>query len=356
MKTIDLEKIKNELNIMTLAENLGLQMGRKNARCFNAAEHKNNDKNYSLAFDMRRNRFKCFACNISGSTIDLYAGVKNLPVKDAIHELWETYFNGSVAAKAAYTYREAPVKEQQDVKRLERETLIGEFSQIYEALQFFCRGLSLEAMNYLTGESRGLTKETIKKFGLFSIRDYQKCNEFLQKGWSLDVLQMSGLCGESGNLIFYKHQLIIPFYEKKQIVFLQGRRFDNAHPKYLMLSDVEVSLFNSDALKRHKKTEPVYICEGVFDAMMMDQNGKTAVAVLGVNNFKKKHAELLAKTGSEVRVLFDNDEAGQIAAAKVADLLLFEGVKAVITNVPKGYKDVTEYFVDRDRPKVALRT
>lgn len=343
MTKINLEKIRNELNILTLAKDLGLDVGRRNARCFNSAAHKHNDKNYSLSFDARRNRFKCFACDCGGSTIDLYAGVRGVTPAVAMKELWESYFGGTAAGIGTrVAYNMIPIKEAININRLERETLIGQFSDIYEALRKFCGGPDLAALDYLYSSKRGLTDNTIRRFELFSIKDYKATNDFLKSHWSLEELKMSGLFGESGNLIFYKHRLIIPFYKLGRIVFLQGRRLDNEHPKYLHLSDVEVPLFNSgvalDCLN-------IVLCEGVFDAMALEQAQIPAMAVLGVNNFKQKHAEWLAKHKPKVSVIFDNDDAGQIAANKVVDLLLFAGCPAELGRVPLQFKDATDWLV-----------
>lgn len=347
MIKISLEKIRNELNILTLAKDLGLQVGRRNARCFNSAAHKNNDGNYSLCFDAKRNRFKCFACNCSGSTIDLYAGIKGIEPSVAMRELWNIYFDGKALAAPKMAYSFTPVKELLDVKRLERESTLDKFSEIYTTLMRFCGDMPSDVFSYLKGNERGLTQETISKFGLFYIRDYQETNKFLKEHYSLEELQMSGLVGEKGNLIFYKHRLVIPFTKAGQVVFLQGRRLDSEHPKYLQLSDVEVPLFNMDTIGKH---EMIYLCEGVFDAMMLEQNGIGGMAVLGVNNFKEKHAKWIAGFHKKIKVVFDNDDAGKTAADRVLEMLLFEGVNASLGHVPPGYKDVTEYYINL--PKV----
>lgn len=348
--SINLERLRSELNIMALAQDLGLEIGKKNARCFNYGTHKNNDKSYSLSFDTRRNRFKCFACDAGGSTIDLYVGVKGVEPKEAMHELWDMYFNSDgKPVKSAFVYRASPAKGLIDKKQLERETLIGKFSDIYEALLFWCRGVDGESMKYLTGPTRGLTSKTIEKFGLFTIRDYKACADFLSKGWSAEDLRMSGLVSENGNLIFYKHHLIIPFYQNKRVVFLQGRRLDNEHPKYLHLSGVEVPLFNVDTVKGRNKISPLYICEGAFDAMMMEQEGNNAVAVLGVNNFKTKQIEWCRQLNRPIKVMFDNDEAGKTAAEKIMLDLMFAGVESSLGEIPAEYNDVTDFYLARQK-------
>ena len=66
-----------------------------------------------------------------------------------------------------------------------------------------------------------------------------------------------------------------------KVIYLspQGRRLDQEQPKYLHLKR-PVPLYNRDALAELDKGKKIYIAEGVFDAMMLEQNGYKAVGIL----------------------------------------------------------------------------
>jgi DNA primase len=104
-----------------------------------------------------------------------------------------------------------------------------------------------------------------------------------------------------------------------------------------------VPLFNTDTLKDLKAGDKVYICEGVFDAMMLEQQGYKAVAILGVNNFKPEMAELFK--GLEVVLCLDNDESGKLGTQTLARVFLFNGQSGKTKTLPDGVKDITEYFI-----------
>ena len=84
---IDLDQLKRAIPIIDLAHRLGLQVRGRQARCFNGDRHKHQDKHFSLGLDLKTNRFKCFACGVNGSIIDLYKKVKGVDVSQAIRDL-----------------------------------------------------------------------------------------------------------------------------------------------------------------------------------------------------------------------------------------------------------------------------
>ncbi|MBA7671223.1 DNA primase [subsurface metagenome] len=334
---IDLDQLKQAIRIDDLARQLGLQVRGRQARCFNVAMHKHQDRNPSLGFDLKTNRFKCFACGVSGSIIDLYIGVKKVGLKQAINDL---------AQMAGFTDNPRPLKRKEDISREVNKPIpeqTGAITKgIYKTLQDYCGELDQKSLAYLTGATRGLKKETISHYRLFSIKDYPATNKFMQEKFNLGQLKQAGLVSEKGNLIFYEHKIVIPFYNNGRIIYLQGRRADDQQPRYLQIKR-PVPLFNADILKEIAPGSKIYICEGVFDAMLLAQEGYKAVAILGVNNFKPEKAGLFK--GFEVVLCLDNDESGKLATQALARIFLLQGQKVKTKRLPDGIKDITEYFI-----------
>jgi DNA primase len=213
---------------------------------------------------------------------------------------------------------------------------------VYEALWRYCGGVDEPSLAYLMGASRGLTRETITRFKLFSIQDYSATNDYLRENFGLGLLKEAGLVSDGGNLIFFQHRLIIPFIEEGRIVFLQARRIDDGHPRYMHLKR-PVPLYNKDTLKGLNEGDRVYICEGVFDAMIMEQEGYRAVAILGVNSFKPEMVGLFR--GLEVVLCLDNDESGRRGVETIARMFWEQGQIVRQKVLPEGVKDITEYFL-----------
>jgi len=344
-ENIDLYVLRGSIPIIDLAQSLGLEVRGRQARCYNSTAHKHGDNSFSLGLDTIRNRYKCFACGEQGSIIDLYKNVACVDLGQAIKELSEmaglqdpNITNKFGGYKEYTSYNE--VIESEEEKNIS--------NAVYEEMKNFCNGLDEESIDYLRGNSRGLTDETIGKFKLFSIKDYEATNSHLKSKFTTKELETAGVISSKGNLLFYKHKIIIPFIEKGKIVFLQGRTTEDAKPKYIHLKK-RVALFNTDILSKLNKGEKVYICEGAFDVISMEQNGYNAVGILGVNNFRENQAELFK--GLEVVIALDNDPAGEKATRELAKIFLLKGISAKKKVLPVGINDLTDYFIKIERKK-----
>ncbi len=332
MNSLDLTRLRDDTPILELAERLGLEVKRKQARCFNTTAHKNNDKKPSLGFDTKTNRFKCFACGVGGSVIDLYKDIKGVDVKTAIQEL----SNGTT-----HYYTIPPVPNPTPKKTTKPQE---DINGLYESFITY-GGLDKETKAYLL--NRGLTGETIKRFKVTGIGDYATANKRLKETYGLPTLQEAGIYGDKGNLIFYKHKVIIPFYERGKVVFLQGRNLDGKHPKYLNLARDGKPMFNAEILESLPDGDKVYLCEGVFDAMRLAQEGYNAVAILGVTDFTDEKVSLFRRF--EVILALDNDDAGREMTQQIAKLFFLTGKTVSIKQLPDGIKDITDYFLQHDK-------
>lgn len=118
----------------------------------------------------------------------------------------------------------------------------------------------------------------------------------------------------------FRNRCIIPFYFRNELVFYQGVWVDPkwfTKIKYLNVPDVDrdIIFYNMDELDR-KTNDPIFILEGVFDAMWFT-NG---VSVLS-NNITDQQILRLNSTRRQKIVIPDNDRAG----ARMVDTAIREG-------------------------------
>lgn len=362
------DNIKSRLNIIELAKSEGLQLKKQSKRLYKATCCFHSEKKASLTFYADTNTFNCFACQAHGDAINFYAKRHNLSNREAIKQLagqlgLQTSFKGLNRADRGDLMA---LGGQRGLRSI-GETLKGKERQlnriqthpddIYRALQEFCGGIDQETETYLTSESRGLTAETIKKFGVFSIKDYKKTKEFLLNKFSLGRLQDLVLINRRQNrFLFTQHKIIIPVIEDGKIVAIRGRFFYKgfsdpelftktfAYGKYQSTAGVADRLFNGDILKTLKKGERVYLAEGEFDTMILQQHGKNAVGVLGVSNYSDETIKRL--NDFDLVIAFDNDERGRAEALKVSNIFYKQTGREVIREkLPDGVKDITELFI-----------
>ncbi len=371
-----IDEIKNRINIIELAKSEGLELKKQSNRSYKATCCFHKEKKASLNFYTETNTFKCFACQAHGDAINFYAKRHNLSNKEAIKELarrlgLQDSLKGLKRAERAdlialqgnrdgFNSIQGHLKGKN--KQLKRREIDPD--PIYRVLQEFCDGIDQETETYLTSGSRGLTKETIEKFGIFSIKDYKKARAFLLSRFSLERLKETLLLDSKNRFSFTRHKIIIPLIEDGKIVAIRGRFFYKgftdpdifkstfSYGKYQTTGGVDNRLFNGDILKTLKKGERVYLAEGEFDTMILDQHGFNAVGVLGVSNYSEDTIKRL--NNFDLQICFDNDERGNKEADKVARIFNRQtGRIAYFEKALKdaGVKDVTDLFTKRAKEK-----
>ncbi len=91
----------------------------------------------------------------------------------------------------------------------------------------------------------------------------------------------------------------------------------------------------------------LFITEGEFDCMVLEQNKCNAVGVLGVENISDSMIEQLKDL--DVVLSFDNDKAGKEAMEATAKRFLSKGQRVRVKQLPASIKDVTDYFINLNK-------
>ena len=372
------DKIKEVVRIEDLADRLGYPVQR-NGFCFSIYKQ---EKTPSLKLYPATDSFYDFSSGEHGSVIDFYMGVYSVDFATAVKELGDLY---GITYGQSDRVRQKPVKAvRQSTENIfecmsiderilyeeragisdEKQALIEvqkyrieRNSEIFEHLFLYCteRGWNAEAWKYLTDE-RMLGPRTVVFFKLFFIKNYFEVNNHLKKRYDMEDLRRAGLFNlkedGSGNLIFYNHRLIIPYLHNKKIVYLRGRYFDSYNStktssnKYLGLRNDALGVntpkrfYNIDALTGILPGEKVYITEGEFDAMLLEDLGCRAIAIPGVGNLPKAEKfKLLSK--AEVVVCPDNDEAGRKMLDVIQKVFRDMGKEVYVKRFNE--KDVTDF-------------
>ena len=296
-----------------------------------------------------QNEFHCFGCGKHGDVINLYADACQIDFKTAFDELVTRYLPNDDATKSKI-FRKVNLKSVYSNKPLPEKKFIFKpiYSEIYEALRAFCLNQKAtdsarKAADYL--RERSIDDWTIRYFKLFVVKNYGVTNEFLKTKFSIEDLKACGLMNEKGNLIFFVHPIIIPYFQEGRIVYLQGRSVGNPPEganKYQFLSGVPRTIFNLDAIKKLPPNTEIYLTEGAFDCMTLVRNGMMAVSLGSSSIFKKEWAKYFKKY--KVWVSFDSDIAGMKGADNLVEELTEAGVLARKRDWNKGFKDINEYF------------
>ena len=242
----------------------------------------------------------------------------------------------------------AQMRREQDLK-----TQILELNK--QAANYFYYQLRTEngahAMEYLT--KRGITKETMKNFGLGFSTAYSDdlYQYFKKKGVSDELLKQSGLMNVDERRGMYDkfwNRVIFPIQDVNgRVIGFGGRVMGDGKPKYLnspetIVFDKSRNLYGLNAARISRK-KYFLLCEGYMDVIALHQAGfKNAVASLGTA-FTSQHAGLLRRYAEEVVLTYDSDEAGKKAALRAIPILKAAGITAKVIHM-EPYKDPDEFI------------
>lgn len=156
---------------------------------------------------------------------------------------------------------------------------------------------------------------------------------FYNRGIPIDLINKYKLC--------ISHEIdgrraVLPIWSENEVVYYTARALDGQKIKYKNAKG-SVALFSVNYLKE-KQNSPIFITEGIFDALTLEYRGYKAIALGGV-----EHASKLSDAINKNREIdnifitaFDNDKAGREAAAKLPYKRL---------EIPASYKDLNEWHL-----------
>ena len=174
---------------------------------------------------------------------------------------------------------------------------------------------------YFTG--RGLSDETVRRFGLV-----------VENGYAVLPVFAKGVCRSVCRRAIDQH----------------------VEPRYKN-SRGAMQLWNSAAMER-AAGEALFVAEGIFDALSLEEFGFPAVALCGAANTGKlvqKIDEYVPVAWPEKMILAgDSDAAGQGMNEKLREQLMARGIACAVLALPEGCKDVNEALVqNRDALQAA---
>ena len=272
--------------------------------------------------------YYCFGCGSGGDVVTFIKNIENLDYLDAVKFL------------ADRVGMDVPEENSYDNTINKRRLRMLEANR--EAARFFhsCLGTKDGAVGYQYFKNRGLSDETIKKFGLGFAPDSFNAltNHLMSKGYTKDELVFANLARRSQkneNNIYdnFRNRIVFPIIDVKgNVIAFGGRVMDDSKPKYLNTSDTMVykksqGVFALNLAKKSGK-DSLILCEGYMDVIALHQAGFTnAVAGLGTA-LTSEQASLLSRYASEIMIAYDADEAGQKAATRA--LQIFKNTPAKI--------------------------
>jgi len=340
----EVERLKREVSVQRLAEARGIKLHRHGADLLGLCPF-HDDRNPSLVITPAKNLWHCLgACNMGGTSIDWVMKANGISFRHAVELLRADYL--PLAAAPVQPVKQSTVPKLPPPVALEAD----DRALLLQVVDYYSRTLkqSPEALKYLA--SRGLqSSEIIDRFKLgFANRTLGYGLEGKNRVAGAEMrgrLQRLGILRESGHEHFNGSIVIPVFNASGEVVEMYGRkitaRLREGTPLHLYLPGDHRGVWNEEALIASKE---IILCEALIDALTFWVAGhRNVTASYGVNGFTADHRAAFERHGTErVYIAYDRDEAGDKAAAKLAEELIEIGIECFRIEFPKGV-DANEY-------------
>ncbi len=246
------------------------------------------EKTPSFSVNESKGFFHCFGCGESGDVIKFVEKYYNLDYPAAVEKL---------AAQYGITIEETKSREDS------RNDEYYEANRLAARYFFECISRSAnKGYDYITG--RGITPETIKKFGIgYSSEDWTGLTErLLSAGVSKETLITLGLSAESNGKIYdkFRNRVIFPIINVRgKVIGFGGRNLGPEKPKYLNSNESSVyqKKYNLYGLNRSKdavvREGYAIMVEGYMDCISLYQSGIENVAASCGTALTPEQAKLL---------------------------------------------------------------
>jgi DNA primase catalytic core len=338
------ERLKKEISIQRLAEARGIKLRRVGKELIGLCPF-HDDRNPSLNIDPVENVWDCKgACGEGGDVIRWVERAEGVSYKHALELLQRDYL--PLAASSAQLVKKSTVPKLPSpvtAEASDRELLLRLANFYHETLK-----RTPAASKYLV--KRGLqSAEMVEHFKLgLSNRTLGLRLPAKNRAPGAAIrsrLEKLGLYRESGHEHF-SGSLVIPILDLAgDVVQMYGRKITSnlraGTPDHLYLPGPMRGVWNEEAFLASKE---IILCESLIDALTFWCAGyRHVTASYGVNGFTADHRAAFERHGIErVYIAYDADEAGNKAAAKLAEELIESGVECFRVEFPKGM-DANEY-------------
>jgi DNA primase len=294
------------------------------------------EKTPSFNVNPDRGAFHCFGCGVGGDVFKFAMLHEKVSFPESI-ELVARRFGIPVPENR---YEQGPDRKERD----EMLALLDAATEHFERNLWTAPGT--KAREYLLG--RGFKEETLRRIRTGAAADsWGDLFEVLKRRFPVGALMTAGLVreGQKSNKPYdwFRNRAVFPILnDSGRVVGFGARSLDGSEPKYLNSPESPAyqkskTLYGlSWAKEAIRKEGHIVLMEGYLDVARALENGVQEIVATCGTALTAAHARLIRRFTEKVIVNFDQDDAGQNAARKSLDLLLEEGLKVHVVELPAG--------------------
>lgn len=332
MRAVDFEAIKQTTDLVAVVERSGVALKKAGKEYVGLCPF-HNEKTPSFHVNPVKGVFHCFGCGAAGNAVQFVAKREGLTVREAALKLTRS-IPGIMPGSELPS---GPVPQTGSATGC-NVALLGAIVNHYHQTLL---GKNHRGYDYL--KKRGLGDvEMLRQFQI------GYCDGSLSRKLSKAQRQAAaalGLLNEKENEKYY-NRVVVPILADGIVVGLYGRAIgDEAAVPHLYLSGEHRGVWNSAAAAAYP--DELIVTESILDALAIWTSGKkqNVIAAYGVSGWTSHHQTLIEKHRvKKIVIAYDNDKAGNEAAAALARVLSEKGVATHRLHWPHGVKDAVDYF------------
>lgn len=301
--------------------------------------HKEKTPSFSVSVD--KQLFYCFGCGKGGNVFSFIREMERVGFEESVR---------IAAAIAGITIVEEKNEAAEEYALMQRINTYA--ANLYHKQLFLPVGA--KALKYV--KDRGVSDDAIEKFNIgFAPASWNFVTDMLKKhNAPLALAKKCGLIGEKNGMYYdmFRGRVMFPIADANgRPAAFGGRVTGNEQPKYL--NSPESPLFSKrrtlygfniakPAIARVKRA---IVVEGYLDVIGCHQAGvENVVAPLGTS-LTEEHIRLLARSCTDIVLLFDADSAGINAALKSLSVMKNVSVEVTVAVLPSG--DPFEFIIEK---------
>ena len=307
------------------------------------------EKTPSFSVNQTDQYYHCFGCGASGDVIKFVQEMESCDFPEAVRLLC-----GWAGMEMPELRENSGMIAEQKKKKERLLKLMKDCAKFYFSALMNETGRA--AQQYLAG--RGVSRETLVRFGLGYSPDFGASVQYLQKlGYTADEMVEAGVAIRKNDRVYDAlfGRLIFPLQNTYgDVIGFGGRLLEKSDfAKYkntgeTLLFDKKRNLYAVNLLKKLKQEsgfDSVIVVEGYMDTIALHQAGfRNVVASMGTS-LTKEQARLLKRFTDRAYICYDGDSAGQKATIRGLDILQSEGLEVKVVSMPEG-KDPDELIRD----------
>nr|MBU1327943.1 DNA primase [Candidatus Omnitrophota bacterium] len=307
-------------------------------RNFKACCPFHHEKTPSFVVSPDKQIYHCFGCNSGGNVFNFLKEYEKIDFIDAVKML---------AEKTGVKLPESKSHGDQDDSLVSTLYSVNDIATNYYSNHLEKLDSSLESKRYIA--KRGLDGAIIKKFRVgYADSSWKALLDYLlARGVKQDIILKAGLAIKGKDNSYYdifRNRVIFPIFDARDKVIGFGARvMDETLPKYINSPETAVykkgqHLYGLNFAKAHiKERNFAIITEGYLDVITCHQYGvNNTIASLGTA-LTTEQIRLLKRYTHNIVMLYDADQAGEMASLRGLDLFLEEDMNVKIATLEKGH-------------------